>query len=84
MKPDVYNSLAAINQATEQITRSIESLRDEGILTPHFAELRILAAQENCAETNVSVVHKLTERESEDAIRIQKERSEKEERLKSP
>ena len=83
MKADIYNSLTVINQATEQITENLEKLRDEGLLTPHFAEIRILAAQQNCAETNVSVVHHLTVREEEDAMRFQKERIEKEARLKS-
>lgn len=82
MKSEIYNALAAINQATEQIAENLEKLRDAEVLTPHFAELRILAAQENCAETNVSIVHKLTVLEEQDATRIQKERIEKESRLK--
>ncbi|HEY6251940.1 MAG TPA: hypothetical protein VI685_18435, partial [Candidatus Angelobacter sp.] len=62
---------------------NLERLRDEDLLTPHFAEIRILAAQQNCAETNTSVVHQLTVREEEDAARFQRERMEKEARLKS-
>ncbi|HEY6253487.1 MAG TPA: hypothetical protein VI685_26310 [Candidatus Angelobacter sp.] len=83
MKAEVCSALAAINQATEQIVEKLESLRDEGLLTPHFAEIRILAAQQNCAETNTSVVHQLTPREQENATRIQTERIQKEARLKS-
>ena len=83
MKAEIYQSLTAINQATEQITEHLEKLRDAELLTPHFAEIRILAGQQNCAETNTSVVHTLTVREEEDATRLQKERIEKEERLKS-
>ena len=83
MKAELYQSLTAINQATEQITENLRKLRDGGLLTPHFAEIRILAAQQNCAETNTSVVHQLTVREEEDAMRLQNERIEKEERLKS-
>lgn len=82
MKTEIYGALAIMNQATEQITESIEKLRDAGLLTPHFAEIRILAAQENCLETSVSAIHKLTAVEEEDAHRVQQERTEKEARLK--
>lgn len=82
MKADIYNAITVINQATEQIVEKLEHLRDEGLLTAHFAEIRILAAQQNCAETNTSVVHQLTLREGKDATRLQRERIEKETRLK--
>jgi len=84
MKAEIYQSLTAINQATEQITESLEKLRDAELLTPHFAEIRILAAQQNCAETNTSVVHKLTVVEEEEATQLQNKRIEKEARLKEP
>lgn len=83
MKASIYQSLAAINQATEQITENIERLKADGLLTPHFAEIRTLAAQQNCLETSHSAIVALATREMEDAARIEKERLEKETRLKS-
>lgn len=82
MEVEVYNALAAINQATEQITENLKKLEDAGFLTRHFAEIRILAARENCTETNVSVVHNLTTRELENATSIQRQRMEKETQMK--
>jgi hypothetical protein len=83
MKATIYQSLAAINQATDQITENIEHLKINGLLTPHFAEIRILAAQQNCIETSHSAIVTLAAREMEDAARIEKERLELEQRLKS-
>ena len=61
--------------------KHIEILRDEGVLTPHFAEVRILAAQQNRSEINVSAVHHLAEAEMDEAARLQRERLEKERQL---
>ena len=83
MKAEIYNALHAINQASEDIVKHIEILRDEGVLTPHFAEVRILAAQENRSEVNVSAVHHLTQAEMDEATRLQRERLEKERELSS-
>ena len=81
MKAEVYNALAVINQDSEDIVKQIEALRDEGVLTPHFADVRILAVQQNCSEVNVSAVHKLAQREAEDAGRLQNEREQREREL---
>ncbi|HEY6251433.1 MAG TPA: hypothetical protein VI685_15860 [Candidatus Angelobacter sp.] len=77
MKPEIYQSLAAINQATEQIVQNAEKLRDEGVLVPDFAELRVLEARQNCSDINVSAAHYLSGRELEDAGEIGKELREK-------
>lgn len=81
MKADIYQSLAAMNQASEEVVKQVETLRDAGLLTPQFAEVHILAEQQNTAEINTSVVHKLTAQELEDAGRLQGERLEKERQL---
>ena len=83
MKAEIYRALYAMNQAGEDMVRYIESLRDEGVLTPHFAEVRILAARQNCAEVNVSAVHRLAQTEMDEAGRLQRERLEKERELGS-
>jgi hypothetical protein len=83
MKPEIYNSLAAINQATEQIAENIKTLKDARVLTPHYAELRILAARQNCAEINGSAVNHLVKPEMDKAARLEKERVAKETKLKT-
>lgn len=81
MKADIYQSLAAMNQASEEIVKQVEALRDAGLLEPRFAEIRILAEQQNTADINTSVVHKLTAQELEEATRLQNEQAEKEKQL---
>lgn len=77
MKADIYNSLAVINQATEQIVQNAEKLRDEGVLVPDFTEIRILEARQNCSDINISATHYLATRELEDAGELGKELREK-------
>lgn len=83
MRTGIYEDLLAINEATEQTTKRIEHLRDEGLLAPHYAELRILSVQQNCAEVNASVINNLVKPEMDDAHRLQKELIEKETKLSS-
>jgi hypothetical protein len=81
MKPQNYESLHIINAATQQITEHIEKLKIDGLLTPHYAELRALAAQQTCVETSHSAIVTLAERELQEAARIEKERLEQERKL---
>lgn len=83
MKASAYSSLAAINQATQQITENIEHLKTEGLLVPHFAEIRRLAAEQNCAETCLSAILNLANREQQDAASFEQERIRQEESLRS-
>ena len=83
MKPEIYESLHVINTATQQITEHIEKLKAHGLLTPHYAELRALAAQQTCVETNHSAILSLIRREQDDAVQLEKQRLEMEDRLKS-
>ena len=57
--------------------RSPEKLRDEGVLVPDFAEIRILEAKQNRSDINISAAHYLSGRELEDAGEIGKELREK-------
>lgn len=82
MNAKIYESLYVITQATEQITKHIERLRKEKLLTAHFAEVRILAAQQNRSEINVSVVHWLAHHEQRDAGHFEQKRLKREARLK--
>ncbi|HEY6252492.1 MAG TPA: hypothetical protein VI685_21260, partial [Candidatus Angelobacter sp.] len=61
--------------------KRIEKLRDAGHLTPHFAEIRLIMTEQNCAEINTSVVHDLAKTELEDATRLQREGMEKQRQL---
>ena len=81
MRVMVYEDLHAINQATEQIMKRVESLRDAGVLSPAFAEIRLILTEQNCSEINVSVTHHLTAVELEEAGRLQREGMEKQKRL---
>lgn len=69
------------NDATAQIMKRIEKLRDAGHLTPHFAEIRLIMIEQNCSEINTSVIHDLAKAELEDATRLQKEGLEKQKEL---
>jgi hypothetical protein len=83
MNATAYESLHIINQATQQIAEHIERLTNEGLLLPQFAEIRRLAAEQNCAEINVSAILRLVEREQAEAARVERERMEKEKALES-
>lgn len=84
MKAEIYESLHVINAATQQITEHIEKLKADGLLTPHYAKLRRLAAQQTCVETSNSAIVTLAERELQEAARLEKERLEQERKLSEP
>lgn len=73
MKVEIYEDLLFVNEATKQFTERLEQLRDNKVLTPHYAELRILAARMNCAEITGSILNKLVEPEMDAAYRLEQE-----------
>lgn len=79
---DPYESLSTISQAAEQITEQIERLRAAGLLLPEFAEIRKLAVQQVRAEVSHAATLRLAGRELEHATATEKQRIEREERLK--
>lgn len=81
MRAEVYEDLLFINEATEQMMKRIEKLRDAGHLTPEFAAIHLLVTEQNCAEINTSIVHDLAQIELEDATRLQRECFEKQKEL---
>jgi hypothetical protein len=83
MKPEIYESLHVINAATQQITEHIEKLESAGLLTPHFADIRKLTAQQTCIETSHSAIVALAGLEMGEVAKIEKERIERESRLRS-
>lgn len=81
MRVGIYEDLYAINQASQEIIKRIEKLRDAGHLTAHFAEIRLIMTEQNCSEINTSVVHDLAKAELEDATRLQQEGLQKQKEL---
>ena len=81
MRVGIYEDLYAINQASQEIMKRIEKLRDAGVLTPHFAEIRLILTEQNCLEINVSVAHHLVTVELEDAGRLQRDGLQKQKEL---
>ena len=81
MRVGIYEDLLAINEATEQFTKRLERLRNAKVLTPHYAELRVLAARQNCAEVTGSIVNKLAKPEMDAAYRLEQEFAAKTTRL---
>lgn len=73
MKIEIYEDLLFVNEATRQFTERLEQLRDNKVLTPHYAELRILAAKMNCAEITGSIVSKLVKPEWDAAYKLEQE-----------
>lgn len=73
MKIEIYEDLLFINEATDQFTARLERLRKAKVLTPHYAELRILAARQNCAELSGSIVNKLVKPEMDAAYKLGRE-----------
>lgn len=73
MKIEIYEDLLFVNEATNQLTQRIEQLRDNKMLSPHYAELRVLAARMNCAEITGSIVSKLVKPEWDAAHRLEQE-----------
>lgn len=81
MRTGIYEDLHAINQASEQIVQRIRNLTDAGALTPHFAEIHSIMAEQNCSELNVSVTNYLNTVELEDSGRLQQEGMQKRKEL---
>ena len=67
MKSEIYESLSLINQATEQMVRHVQRLRDLAILTPGFAEIRRLTAEQLRAQINHKVIMTMAEAETQSA-----------------
>ena len=78
-----YESLAAIDQAAEQIGQHIERLKADGLLKAEPAGIRKLAIEQLRAEISVSVVLNLADRENEIAARTERERLARERKLNS-
>jgi|SRR5215469_6942109 len=77
MKPEICQSLAAINQAMEQLTLNIAKLRNKEVLVPDFAEIRILEVRQTCTDINLSALHHLAAKELADGGKVGRELSEK-------
>lgn len=81
MKSEIYESLSVINQATEQMVRHVQRLRDLAILTPGFAEIRRLTAEQLRAQINHKVIMTMEEAETQSASLLGKLKAAEEKRL---
>ena len=81
MKADIYNSLASINQAAEQIAENIEQLKTAGLLKGELADIRKLAIEQLRAEISATAVLNLVGPENEIAATTEKERLARERKL---
>ncbi len=73
---DLYESLFAIAQATEQITHHLERLTSAGLVSGLIGEQHTLAAHELRAHIAATAVNNLTAPELEDAGRYAKQHRE--------
>ena len=81
MKSEIYESLSAINQATEQIARHLQRLRDLAILKPGFAEVRRLTVELLRDEVNHKVIMTMEEAETQSASLLSKLKAAEEKKL---
>lgn len=81
MKSEIYESLSVINQATEQMVRHVRRLRDLAILTPGFAEIRRLTAEQLRAQINHKVIMTMAEAETQSASLLGKLKTAEEKKL---
>jgi hypothetical protein len=81
MKSEIYESLSVINQATEQMVRHVQRLRDLAILTPGFAEIRRLTAEQLRAQINHKVIMTMAEAETQSASLLGKLKTAEEKKL---
>lgn len=80
-KTTVYDSLSAINRATDQITEQIERLKSGYRLTYKRADLFKFTAEELRAQINHVIIRHLHRDEGTDAFRFQKRRMEQEKKI---
>lgn len=74
-KTAVYESLSAINQATNQLTEHIERLKSAYRLKFKMADLYRSTAEELRAQINQNVIAHMSRDEVADAARFQKQRT---------
>jgi regulator of replication initiation timing len=80
-KTAIYQSLSAINQATDQLIEHIERLKSAYRLKFKMADLFRLTAENLRAQINHNVIAHISRDEMADAARFQKLRTEKERRI---
>lgn len=80
-KTSVYDSLSAVNRATDELTEHIERLKAANRLKFRMADLFRFAAEELRAQINHRVVSHLSRDEGADASRFGKRRTEQEKRM---
>lgn len=80
-KTAAYDSLSAINRATDELTAHLERLKTANRLKFKMADLFRFTAEELRAQINHGVIGHLSRDEGADAARFQKRRLEQEKKI---
>jgi hypothetical protein len=78
MKAEIYQSLYTINESLQLVAEHLGKLKDAEILSPEFAEIKRLSAEEMRAEINQSATLALHSREFADAAIFAQQRMKQE------
>ena len=74
MNPEIYGTLASLNESLQIVSRSLDVLQAAELLTPQVTELHRLTAEQLRAEVSQSITINLHTREAETAFQVQQER----------
>jgi hypothetical protein len=81
-KAEIYETMAAINRAFEQITTSLYKLESTGVLAEDYAYSQELPIREIAARINCHILAKVNERELDDRNHYSRMRASAEKRRK--
>jgi hypothetical protein len=80
VKAEVYEEMAVINRAFEQITATLYKLESQGVLAEDYAYSQELPIRELAARINCYVLSKVNERELDDRNHYSRMRASQEKR----
>jgi len=83
MKTDIYNTLAGLNRGFDLTLESLNTLQEQGVLTPEYVQDQTPLIEELRAGLNHMILDKLEMREPEDWAQFGKTWNAVELRLKS-
>jgi hypothetical protein len=81
-KAEVYEAMAVINRAFEQITTALYKLESKGVLAEDYAYSQEIPIREIAAKINCYILANVTERELDDRNHYGKLRASQERRCK--
>jgi hypothetical protein len=81
-KAEIYETLAAINRAFQQIIGAISKLQTQGIVSPDYVQDQEIITNDLWAKINCHVLGRVTEREADDHNHYGKMRATLEKRIR--